>query len=200
MESVEDRVTWLNWVPWSFGENVMCGQAMVAHPLAPGARRGGRGRGPAASGAERRRRVANGVAHPGFFGVSGAFAADIRSGAVRLNQARGAAVREGEPPAETEERAIQLRLLHDSAVQPLEAVASGRFHDQDATSERAAREAAELEQELGRSRCHREGLDEMTVRTCRGSEGGRPKIDKVRLSPALPFAAARPSPEPAARR
>ncbi|HEX4016428.1 MAG TPA: ATP-binding protein [Frankiaceae bacterium] len=148
-----DRVTWLNWAPWSFGENVMCGQAMANHP--PALRAGAAGLVAAAHLAQGPRasdRVANGVAHLAFFGVAAAFAGHIRSGAVRLAAARSAAVHQGESLGQARERAIQLRLLHDSAVQLLEAINSGRYHDHQALKQRAAREATALREELARPR------------------------------------------------
>ena len=115
-----DRVTWLNWAPWSFGENAMCGQAMADHPPALRVAAGGLvAAAQLVQGPRAGDRVANGVAHAAFFGVAAAFAGHIRSGAVRLAEARQAAVREGESLGEARERAIQLRLLHDSAVQLL---------------------------------------------------------------------------------
>ena len=78
------RVTWLNWVPWSFAENVICGQAMAGHPLT--ARVSGAA---VVAGAHLQQgpglgdRIANGAAHAAFFSVASGFAAHIRSGAVR---------------------------------------------------------------------------------------------------------------------
>ena len=187
-----DRVTWLNWAPWSFGENVMCGQAMAAHPPALRAAAGGLvAATQLAQGPRVGDRVANGVAHLAFFGVSAAFAGHIRSGAVRLNEARQAAVREGEMLGEARERAIQLRLLHDSAVQLLEAITTGRFHDHEALKERAAREAAALEEELARPRLGVRTLGDLLEAEVGERADGRLRVElSIEATPALPWPAA----------
>ncbi len=187
------RATWLNWVPWSFAENVICGQAMADHPLA--ARVGGAAvvgtahlqQGPGAGD-----RIANGAAHAAFFSVASAFAGVIRSSAVRLEVARAAAVHTGELLAQAQERAVQLRLLHDSAVQTLEAVASGRYTDLDEIRDRSAREAEELDRELRRTRSDPEALEEMLwdLIDDQRSAGLQIDVDLPEL-PVLPFHAAR---------
>ncbi|HEX4428013.1 MAG TPA: ATP-binding protein [Frankiaceae bacterium] len=187
-----DRVTWLNWAPWSFGENVMCGQAMAAHP--PALRAGAGGLVAAAQllqGPRAGDRVANGVAHAAFFGVAAAFAGHIRSEAVRLAEARGAAVREGEVLGEERERAVQLRLLHDSAVQLLEAITSGRHHDHGALKERAAREAAALQEELARPRLGVRTLSDLVMAEIddRGDSDLHVELS-VEATPRLPWPAA----------
>ncbi len=52
--------------------------------------------------------------------------------------------------AEARERSVQLRLLHDHALQTLETIASGRFRDIVSVRHRARTEAAQLDQELTR--------------------------------------------------
>jgi two-component sensor histidine kinase len=187
-----DRVTWLNWAPWSFGENVMCGQGMADHP--PGLRAAAGGLVAAAQlvqGPRAGDRVANAVAHVAFFAVSGAFAGHIRSGAVRLAEARQAAVREGESLGAARERAIQLRLLHDSAVQLLEAVTTGRFHDHEALKERAAREAAALGDELARPRLGVRTLGDLLEAEVSERADGRLTVAlSIEPTPTLPWPAA----------
>ncbi len=185
------RVTWLSWVPWSFAENVICGQAMTDRPLA--ARLAGAAVVASAhlqQGPSTGDRIANGAAHAAFFSVASAFAAVIRSGAVRLDAARAAAVREGELLAQAQERAVQLRLLHDNAVQTLEAVTSGRYTDLDGIVVRASREADELERELLRTRARAQTLNEMLQKLARDQRalGLQVEVD-LPAPPALPFEA-----------
>jgi signal transduction histidine kinase len=187
------RVTWLNWVPWSFAENVICGQAMAGHPFA--ARVGGAA---VVAGAQLQQspsigdRIANAAAHAGFFSVASAFASHIRSGAVRLDAAQGAAVREGELLAQTQERAVQLRLLHDSAVQTLEAVAAGRRTDLEEIREQSAREADELERELRRTREEPASFEEMLLDVVDEQRAMGLQVEvELCPAPALPFEAAR---------
>ncbi|HEY2271470.1 MAG TPA: ATP-binding protein [Jatrophihabitantaceae bacterium] len=141
----EDRPSWLNWVPWSLATNVVSAQAMSD---APGAQRIA-GAVPviaahAAQGPRVGDAVANVGAQLGFFLGASFFAAQLRTGAVRLHEAQAAAVAQGERLARARETALSLRTLHDSAVQTLEAIASGRFADVDAVRQRAAAEADAL--------------------------------------------------------
>ena len=92
--------------------------------------------------------VANTVALAGFFGGSRLFADQIRGGAVRLDQARTEAVEERRRLAEARERSVQLRLLHDHALQTLETIASGRFTDLGSVLTRARTESQKLTDEL----------------------------------------------------
>ena len=187
-----DRVTWLNWAPWSFGENVMCGQAMANHPPALRVAAGGLvAAAQLVQGPRAGDRVANGVAHAAFFGVAVAFAGHIRSGAVRLAEARRAAVREGEALGEARERAVQLRLLHDSAVQLLEAITSGRYHDHEALRERAEREAAALEAELARPRVGVRTLTDLLTAEINDRADASLHVEvSVEPAPGLPWPAA----------
>ncbi len=146
--SPADRQTWINWAPWSFAANAMSTQAM-------GLRSPAQGRLSAAAiiatyAAQNRvgDAVANSAALAGFFGGSRMFADQIRGGAVRLEEARTEAVDEGRHLAETRERSVQLRLLHDHALQTLETIASGRFTDLESVLTRARAESQKLSDEL----------------------------------------------------
>jgi signal transduction histidine kinase len=147
--SPADRQTWINWAPWSFAANSMSTQAM-------GLRSAAQGRLSAAAivatfAAQNPRvgdAVANSTALAGFFGGSRLFADQIRGGAVRLEQARTEAVVEGRHLAQERERSVQLRLLHDHALQTLETIASGRFTDLDSVLARARVESRKLSDEL----------------------------------------------------
>jgi len=92
--------------------------------------------------------VANSAALAGFFGGSRMFADQIRTGAVRLEVSRAEGVEEGRHLAEARERSVQLRLLHDHALQTLETIASGRFTDLDSVLTRAGAESQKLSAEL----------------------------------------------------
>jgi signal transduction histidine kinase len=146
-----DRSTWINWPPWTFAANVICGQAMgVASPAramtgaaaviganAPQSRRAGDA-------------VADFTALAAFFSVSRLFAAQTRGSAVRLEQARARASAEGSRLAQARERSAQLRVLHDHALQTLETIASGRLTDLDLVRSHARAEAARLGRELNK--------------------------------------------------
>ncbi len=144
-----DRVTWINWVPWSYGENVICGQSMAQVPTWRAALGGGAVAvshlldGPTTGDV-----LANGVAHTAFFGGARMFARQMRVGAVRLHQAQEQAVEQGRVLARSRERVDQLRLLHDHALQTLEAVSGGRYRDLASVRDRAAADAQRLETAL----------------------------------------------------
>jgi len=147
-----DRPTWINWPPWTFGANVICGQAMgvasAAQAVAGAAavigahasqcRRGGDA-------------VADSVALSAFFSVGRLFASQARGSAVRLEQARARAEAEGRRLAQIRERSVQLRVLHDHALQTLEMVASGQLTDLDLIRSHARAEAKRLDRELNRT-------------------------------------------------
>lgn len=147
-----DRVTWVNWAPWSFATSAISAQAMADQRAAP--RIAGAMAISAvhmAQGPRRSDAVANAVAHAGISACARLLATQIRSGAVRLRRARDAAVEQGRLLAAARERAAQLRLLHDSAVQTLEAIAGGRYADAASVRERARAEAEMLVHELDRA-------------------------------------------------
>jgi signal transduction histidine kinase len=140
-----DRSTWINWPPWTFAANVICGQAMAA-PSAAAAVAGAAA--VIAAHATQNRRladaVADSVALAAFFSVAGLLAAQTRASAVRLEQARSRAEAEGRGLARERERSIQLRVLHDHALQTLEAIASGQCSDLSLVRSQARAEAARL--------------------------------------------------------
>jgi signal transduction histidine kinase len=160
-----DRVTWINWAPWSFATSAISAQSMADHAVA---RRLAGGlaisavhavQGPRASDA-----LANTVAHASISAGARLLATQIRAGAVRLSRARDAAVEQQRLLAAARERAAQLRLLHDSAVQTLEAIAAGRYGDAGAVRERARAEAELLTRELARAAGPVTALGEELVR------------------------------------
>jgi signal transduction histidine kinase len=147
-----DRPTWINWPPWTFAANVICGQAMSVPPAARAAAGAA-----AVVGANMAQRglasdtVADSVALTAFFLVARFFAAQMRGSAVRLEQARERALTQGRRLAEAHERSSQLRLLHDHALQALETIASGQFTDLGLIRSQARAEAARLGSELART-------------------------------------------------
>jgi signal transduction histidine kinase len=147
-----DRSTWINWPPWTFAANVICGQAMGAASATRAATGAAavigahaahsRGAGDA---------VADSVALSAFFSVARLMAVQTRASAVRLEQARARALAEGQRLAQARERSVQLRVLHDHALQTLETIASGRFSDLELVRSHARAEAARLDRELNRT-------------------------------------------------
>ncbi len=139
-----DRPTWLNWVPWSFAANALTLQGMQiprsSGPLPPVAILAGE----ALQGPSTGDSVANVVAMTGFYAGGRGFAALIRSEAVRLEHAREEAIAAGRRLAAEQERAQALRLLHDNALQSLEAVAAGRYRDFGSVAARLRSEADQL--------------------------------------------------------
>jgi anti-sigma regulatory factor (Ser/Thr protein kinase) len=148
-----DRSTWINWPPWTFAANVICGQAMGVASAAQAV--AGAASVIAAHATQCPRRadaMADSIALSAFFSVGRLFAAQARGTAVRLEQARARAEAEGRRLAQARERSIQLRVLHDHALQTLEMIASGRFTDLDLVRSHAGAEAARLGRELNRTR------------------------------------------------
>lgn len=144
-----DRSTWINWPPWTFAANVICGQAMGV-PSAPRAVAGAAAV-IGANAAQSRRAgdaVADFTALAAFFSVSRLFAAQTRGSAARLELARARASAEGSRLAQARERSAQLRVLHDHALQTLETIASGRLTGLDLVRSHARAEAARLGREL----------------------------------------------------
>ena len=145
----EDRPTWLNWAPWSFAANAVTTQAIgVERPwigmMGAAAIAGAN----AAGNVTAEEFVANTGAIAAFFVGARLFAAQIRGGAVRLDAARSHAVRAGVTLAGERERAAQLRVLHDGALQTLEAVGSGRYRDIEGIRAEAGAEVRKLRREI----------------------------------------------------
>jgi signal transduction histidine kinase len=144
-----DRSTWINWPPWTFAANAICGQAMgVASATRALAGAGG----VIGANATQSRRagdaIADAAALAAFFSVARLLATLTRASAVHLEQALGLASAEGHRLAQARERSVQLRMLHDHALQTLETIAGGRFTDLDLIRSYARTEAARLGREL----------------------------------------------------
>ena len=152
-----DRWTFVNWAPWGVGATAMTGQAMVEDRATPASIAATVAIAATASGslsATPGEFAANGAAMAAFFAGGRVLAHQIRQGSHRLQRAQRMAIDEGVLLAAEEERSRQLRLLHDRALQTLEAVAADRFGDLTAMQGRALDEANALQREVdGMARC-----------------------------------------------
>jgi signal transduction histidine kinase len=101
-----------------------------------------RGGGPAATA------VANALSYPGFFAVATLVVRIARKMASEVDKARLEAVEQGARLAAEAARNREHRLLHDSALQTLEALASGTVTDPDDVRRHAAHEAVVLRRAL----------------------------------------------------
>ncbi len=147
--SVEDRWTWINWGTWGFAPSAAAGQAADANFLGTGA--AGVAAIAVAVGTLSKRvpeMVANSGAMVICFAGGQLFVRQIHGVAARLETARTRAIEEGSRLAAERERTRQLRILHDSALQTLEAVGSLRYTDLPSIKARARLEAERLQQQL----------------------------------------------------
>jgi signal transduction histidine kinase len=92
--------------------------------------------------------LANIVSYAGFSLALDLFIGMLRGFAAQVDEARAEAVERGQRLAVEAERNRQHRLLHDSVLQTLEAVAGGWDVDEGALRERASAEAARLRRAL----------------------------------------------------
>jgi signal transduction histidine kinase len=88
--------------------------------------------------------AANMTAMAGLFAGAHLLARQIRGWSAHLENARAEAITEGVSLATEQERSRQLRILHDSALQTLEAVSSARFPSLDIIRARVEDEAQRL--------------------------------------------------------
>lgn len=146
-----DRATFVNWAPWSLGAPAMSGLAMTMPERSPRAVATAAtvaAVSSAALSAGRDEFVANASAFVGIHAGAHLLAEQIRWGARRLAVAQAHAVDEGVLLAAERERSRQLRFLHDSALQTLEAIGRRRFADHASVMERAREDAARIQVEL----------------------------------------------------
>ena len=145
----EDRWTWIDWVPWSFATNAVAGRSVDADAPMAGVLGAtviiGTGASLAARWSDKLVNAGGMAAH---FGAGKAFVRQIRNGGARIEAARSDAMDEGRRLAAEQERSRQLRFLHDSALQTLEAVGSGRYGDLPSIRMLADAEARRLGDEL----------------------------------------------------
>jgi signal transduction histidine kinase len=157
----EDRWTWINWAPWSFAANAVSGRALDMEHRTAGALGTAAMIGTASALADRwADRIVNAGGMAACFGVSRVFVRQIHNGATRLEEARSEAIEEGRRLAVEQERSRQLRLLHDSALQTLEAVGSGRYLDLSDIRALVRGEAEILQNELDGTMPQARGLRE----------------------------------------
>jgi signal transduction histidine kinase len=146
-----DRGTFVDWPPWGVAASAVAGQAMAEPALL--SRSLARATAiavttSAAISASLGEMLSNMSAMAGIFTGGHLIAGQVRNGARRARDAQVRAVDEGVLLAAERERARQLRMLHDSALQTLEAVASGRYHDEAMMRARALDEADRLQREV----------------------------------------------------
>lgn len=149
----QDRTTSLNWMlPYTVGGTVALGMATEVLPegamtvaalastyLATTAR----GHESRAEG-HLTTAFANAMSYAGFYAVAASIVGVLRRTSQQLDEARELARERGERLAAEHERNRQHRLLHDSAIQTLEAVASGMPADPGGIQEQARLEASRL--------------------------------------------------------
>jgi anti-sigma regulatory factor (Ser/Thr protein kinase) len=188
--SVEDRGTWIDWVPWSFAANAVTGQALGVDQVARGAPYAGLIAAINASASPRAGdRVSNSGAMATFFIGGRLFALEIRRGARLLIEAQRAAVAAGAELAAQQERLVQLRMVHDSVVQVLEAIGSGRYANLDVIRRLAGDEADRASAELEDDSSQRSQLIETRLRELVDSLGTstlRVELDMTPLQTPLP--------------
>jgi signal transduction histidine kinase len=150
-----DRTTSLNWIlPYTVGTAVAAALALPARPafLVPAGLSAlylvsvwpdvTGGRGPATTA------IVNAVSYLGFFTVAALLRAVLLYLADLLEQARRESVEHGAQLAAERERVRQHMLIHDSALQTLEAIAKGWGEGNSALRRRAREESERLRQAL----------------------------------------------------
>jgi signal transduction histidine kinase len=147
----EDRGTFVDWPPWGFAAPAVAGQGMTgpalsSQSIARAAAIAATTSATISTGISEV--VSNMIAMAGIFTGGHLIAGQIRNGARRARNAQSRAVDEGVLLAAEQERARQLRMLHDSALQTLEAVAAGRYRDAEMMRVRALDEAERLQREV----------------------------------------------------
>lgn len=88
--------------------------------------------------------VANTISYGGFYGVTDVFARLLRGAAAEVERASAEAIEQASRLASEQERVRQHRLLHDSALQALEAMAAGFAFDRGQLRNIAREEAGRL--------------------------------------------------------
>jgi signal transduction histidine kinase len=146
---VEDRSTWINWTPWSFGANAICGRTLDPDDAFVGVVGAAALIGLSATQSTSwTDRVVNSGGMSACFAVSQMFTRQMHNAATRLKVTRAEAIEEGRRLAVEQEVARQLRLLHDSALQTLEAIGTGGYSDLHVIMRLAHDEADQLQDQL----------------------------------------------------
>jgi len=110
--------------------------------------------------------MANALSYPGFFVVASLVTRFARRMATELEEARRLAVDRGARLAAEAATNREHRLLHDSALQTLEAIAAGSAGDPDSVRRHAWREAETLRLALRQGTSHVGGMIDRLSRLC----------------------------------
>lgn len=153
---VEDRTSWVNWMcPLSFSSIGALALGLPGPQAAAGATiLAGTYLGTATSSLKRggslsSTALANTLTYAGIFPAIGVVVRQMRRSAIELEEARGDAIESAQRLATEHERSRQYRLVHDSALQTLEAVAAGWGAGTDRSlRERARHEVTRLRRAL----------------------------------------------------
>jgi signal transduction histidine kinase len=156
-----DRSTWVNWAPWSLATNALAGQGMSRDDI--GLDTAGSAAvigvfGAAALSTNLAEFISNGTGLAWFFICGSVIGRQTRRSLSKLRENNEAAVQEGMRLAAANERARQLRYLHDGALQVLETVGSGRYADLKSIQVDAQQEADRLLHALSS-----EGLEDIAL-------------------------------------
>jgi signal transduction histidine kinase len=92
--------------------------------------------------------LANAVSYGGFFAAGRFAVGKLRGDSVKLAESRNETLKERERLAAERQRNLEHRLLHDSALQTLEGIASGLVGNEDTVRDRARGEARRLRRAL----------------------------------------------------
>jgi signal transduction histidine kinase len=145
----EHRWTWLNWAPWSFAAATVCLCADDMENLRVGPAGTAVICGSCGLLADRwADRLVNPIGLAGMFVVARPFFRRFFTAAEQIERSRVETIEEEQRIAIEQERFRQMRLLHDSALQTLEAVGSGRIAEPALVRAMALEEATLLEHEL----------------------------------------------------
>jgi len=161
----EDRTTWLNWMcPLTFGTAAGVAMAIedrtsIAWPTLlagtyvatvwPSMKMGG---------SQVATALANTTSYGNYYFAANRFVRRLRRDAQKLEMARRETLREREQVATEKERNRQHRLLHDSALQTLEAVAGEHDIGSDSIRRQARKEATALRRAISGDSVHGAGL------------------------------------------
>ena len=150
-----DRTAWVNWMPpFTYSTTAVVAVGMALRPgvwLTAGlaltyllSARGSLGGGSSAAATA----IANTISYLGFYAAAHVFTVRARRMAAELDDARRRAVDDAGLLATAQERNRQHRLLHDSVLQTMEAIAGGWAAGDEELRTRARREARQLRQAI----------------------------------------------------
>jgi len=147
----DDRTAWLNWMcPLTFGTTAAStvaigGSASGAVPVLLAGVYLTTVRGNIRSGGSQlATAVANATSYAGFYVAARGFSGRLRSDSLKVQKARNETLIERERLSAERQRNLEHRLLHDSALQTLEMIASAEQVDSDLIQRQARREAVML--------------------------------------------------------